>query len=171
MASSRIDTLQFPSVAVTSSREDSHLHVSAHAGRTMKRGGPDGPPLPLSIFTEVLRHSVRRERGKAIAAIGGSHQEEEVLPLLHLADLLAECLDRSHGLAVRLEHHVAGVKASLLGRAARLDGSDQNTLSVLKPALGSFLGRKFAEGETPLALARSRLRRGPPHPRALRPSR
>src|SRR5207247_4859211 len=32
--SSRFDALRFPSLAVTSSREDFHLQVNAHAGRT-----------------------------------------------------------------------------------------------------------------------------------------
>jgi hypothetical protein len=32
--SSRLDALRFPSLAVTSSREDFHLQVNAHAGRT-----------------------------------------------------------------------------------------------------------------------------------------
>jgi hypothetical protein len=34
MPASRSDTLRFPSLAVTSSREDFHLQVNAHAGRT-----------------------------------------------------------------------------------------------------------------------------------------
>jgi hypothetical protein len=41
--SSGPDALRFASLAVTSSRVDFHLQDRAHAGRTMKKGGP-GPP-------------------------------------------------------------------------------------------------------------------------------
>jgi len=39
---SRSDALRFTSFAVTSSREDFHLQVNAHAGRTQKSPGRTG---------------------------------------------------------------------------------------------------------------------------------
>jgi hypothetical protein len=40
---SRSDALRFPSLAVTSSREDFHLQINAHAGRTKNKGGDIRP--------------------------------------------------------------------------------------------------------------------------------
>jgi hypothetical protein len=44
---SRSDALRFTSLAVTSSREDFHLQVNAHAGRTRKRKAALGPPFSI----------------------------------------------------------------------------------------------------------------------------
>src|SRR5262245_19579416 len=50
---SRSDALRFTSLAVTSSREDFHLQVNAHAGRTQVNGCGEPQPLPSRML--ILR--------------------------------------------------------------------------------------------------------------------
>ena len=52
--SSRSDALRFASLAVTSLREDFHLQVDAHAGRTKKKLPPQGGQLSLRFAATLL---------------------------------------------------------------------------------------------------------------------
>lgn len=53
--SSRSDPLRFAPLAVTSSREDFHLQVDAHAGRTKNKATPDTAPLSRTFARDLAR--------------------------------------------------------------------------------------------------------------------
>src|SRR3981081_3600889 len=54
---SRSDALRFASLAVTSSREDFHLQVDAHAGRTSERPGNNAGPFALVATHHSAMHT------------------------------------------------------------------------------------------------------------------
>ena len=56
--SSRSDALRFPALAVTSSREDFHLQISAHAGRTNKKGAVTAAPFSTGLSNGLVEEPV-----------------------------------------------------------------------------------------------------------------
>src|SRR5262249_51618297 len=112
------------------------------------------PPRPGTGGRAAGADSVRRQGGEAVAALGGTDQQEERLPGSRLLDLGPQSADAADRAPVDLQDDVSRLHLGLGGRAVGGDPRHQDALTGVEVALPALLRGQVTQRETPFAAVR-----------------